>query len=250
MKKIISILLSFLGFFWRFIPLFLRDFFLRGLLALESTGKNEKVFKRLFAHKKFISKLINSRAVELNNGIHPKHHLTKYHNFFIENINKDIQSVLDIGSGNGFVAHEIAKKFDKIEVVGIDRNKYNIENSTQNFNLSNLKFIEGDVLYYKFEKNFDVVILSNILEHIDQRTKFLKKLISQTNPKLLFIRVPLFERDWEIPFKKKLNINYFTDDEHFIEHSIQEFKEEMNKSNLKISKLLTIWGEIWCVCET
>ncbi len=82
MKKIIIILLSFIGFFWRLIPFFIRSSFLKGLLALENTGKKEELFRRLFDYKKFINKLINHSAVEHNNGIHPKHFLTKYHHFF------------------------------------------------------------------------------------------------------------------------------------------------------------------------
>ena len=250
MKKILLTLINFIGFFWRLIPYFMRNFFLKGLLTLENTGKKEAVFKRLFNYKKFLNKLINYSAIEFSQGIHPKHYLTKYHEFFIENLNDNIENVLDIGSGNGFVASEIAKKYQNINVVGIDRNTKNINNSKNKYKLKNLNFIKGDVINYKFEKYFDVIILSNILEHIDERNKFIDQLINQTNPKLLFIRVPLFERDWEIPFQKKLNINYFTDEEHFIEHKIDEFKNEMKNSKLKIKKLLTLWGEIWCVCET
>ena len=250
MKKIIIFLINFIGFFWRLIPFFMRNFFLKGLLSLESSGKNDDVFHRLFNYKKFINRLINHNAVELSDGIHPKHNLINYHEFFIDNLNDNIKNVLDVGSGNGFVAHEIAKKFENIKVTGIDRSKININKAKNNYNLKNLFFLEGDVINYEFKNHFDVVILSNVLEHIDQRITFLCNLIKQTNPKLLFLRVPLFERDWEVPFQKKLNIEYFTDDEHFIEHRVDEFKHEILKSNLKIKKLITLWGEIWCVCET
>ncbi len=250
MKKILIFLIKFIGFFWRLIPFFLRNFFLKGLLALENTGRNDAVFHRLFNYKKFIDKLINHSAIEFSDGIHPKHHLINYHKFFIENMNNNIENVLDVGSGNGFVANEIAEKFKNKNVVGIDRNENNIYNSVNKYNLKNLSFIKGDVINYKFKNHFDVVILSNILEHIDNRVTFLNDLIRQTNPKLLFFRVPLYERSWEIPFQNKLNINYFTDEEHFIEHKIDQFKNEMIKSNLKIKKLITLWGEIWCVCET
>ncbi len=59
-------------------------------------------------------------AEKLNNGIHPKHKLIKYHQFFLENINAE-SLILDIGCGPGVLAYELAKKAKP--VVAIDINK-------------------------------------------------------------------------------------------------------------------------------
>ena len=112
----------------------------------------------------------------------------------------------------------------------------------------NVDFIFGDINSQK-EINCDTVILSNILEHISERKNFLENLIIKTSAKNFLIRVPLFERDWQIPFRKEIGSYYFSDQDHKIEHSLEEFKYEMSLSKLKIKEIFTMWGEIWANCE-
>ena len=69
-----------------------------------------------------------------------------------------------------------------------------------------------------------------------------------TNSKYFLIRVPRFERDWQIPLMRELGIDYFSDIDHKIEHSILEFKKEMKDSKLIIKEMKTLWGEIWVSC--
>ena len=42
---------------------------------------------------------------------------------------------------------------------------------------------------------------------------------------------------------------YLSDQDHKIEHSLEEFKYEMSLSKLKIKEIFTMWGEIWANCE-
>ena len=52
--------------------------------------------------------VINERALKYGNGIHPKHILTKYHDFFTDNILNG-ENILDIGCGYA-VAKTVALK--------------------------------------------------------------------------------------------------------------------------------------------
>ena len=45
-----------------------------------------------------------------------------------------------------------------------------------NNHLENLEFIYGDILEIGNEKKYDVIVMSNILEHIEKRVDFLKKI--------------------------------------------------------------------------
>ena len=54
-------------------------------------------------------------------GIHPKHRLTDYHNFFVDNITNG-QSVIDIGCGYGAVSRTVAQTFPLSQVLGLDIN--------------------------------------------------------------------------------------------------------------------------------
>ena len=101
----------------------------------------------------------------------------------------------------------------------------------------------------ELNNNSDVVILSNILEHIKERTSFLRMIVKKSEAKTFLIRVPLFERDWQLALRKELGIYYFSDLDHEIEHTTSEFKKEVNEANLKIKEIYTIWGEIWANCS-
>ena len=115
--------------------------------------------------------------------------------------------------------------------------------------MTNLSFINANIENnFKIGK-FDVVIMSNVLEHMKNRKNILSFIKEKIQPKKLLIRVPLYERDWMVPFMDELNIDYFLDDDHEIEHKILEFTEEMEIAGFNVNKIHTIWGEIWAVCE-
>jgi len=115
---------------------------------------------------------ITRLAVIAGAGIHPKHRLMNYHAFFINNISAD-DVVLDIGCGNGFLTLDLAEKAKSI--TGIEINKNNIELARKEFNRDNIKYICGDACQYDFGERFDVIVLSNLLEHIEDRIAFLLK---------------------------------------------------------------------------
>jgi hypothetical protein len=93
------------------------------------------------------------------------------------------------------------------------------------------------------------VLLSNVLEHIESRVEFLLSLLnSNIKAKRFLIRVPCYERDWQVPLRDNFGVNYFTDSDHKIEHTVSEFRGEINKAKLEIDEIITNWGEIWAVC--
>jgi len=177
-------------------------------------------------------------------SIHPKHRIMNYHQFFVDNISKN-DVVLDIGCGNGALTYDLAKKAKK--VVGIDIEEKNIKFANKNYKRENLKFIIGDSIKYKFDRKFDVIILSNVLEHIENRTEFLRK-IRNLAPKIL-IRVPMINRDWLVLYKKEMGLEWRADKTHYIEYALESFQEELQKANLKIDKFSIQFGEIWSVVK-
>ena len=250
-KRTILNIAKIFSYFWLLIPAKLRRFLFTSFLILESRDNNtSQSIKNLFLIKDKLDWIINERALKFGEGIHPKHSLTNYHDFFIERI-KNGDNVLDVGCGNGSVAISIAKKMPDSKVIGIDIDRNNIEFAKQKLkenNLRNLTFIHGDIKDQKEIKS-EIVILSNILEHIENRPLFLKNIIFISNAKTFLIRVPYFKRDWQIAFRKELGIYYFSDLDHKIEHTIDELKYELSEANLSICEIITIWGEIWAKCE-
>jgi len=198
----------------------------------------------LLAADNFIYRRISKYAVILEKGIHPKHRLMKYHDFFLNNIGPD-DTVLDVGCGNGSVAYDIAKKVKS--VVGIDIDKDRIGDAKNNFLSDNIEYICGDITRWPFKQKFDVIIMSNVLEHVENRIELLKK-INVLGSKFL-IRIPMINRNWITLYKKELGIEYRLDKTHYIEYTFDEFKKEMEEADLKISHYSIQFGEIWAVVE-
>jgi len=130
-------------------------------------------------------------------------------------------------------------------VTAIDRNKDWLEYAKETFQHPNLEFIQGDVLEFLPSQPCDTVIMSNVLEHIENRPSFLQKLMRQIKPGRLLLSVPLFERHWRVPLRKELGLAYFLDDTHYSEYTQESFAREMKAAGLQIGHMEIRWGEIW-----
>lgn len=185
-------------------------------------------------------------SIRYGNGVHTKHRHINYHKFFQDNI-KNGESVLDIGSSNGELTSDIAKAAKPGKVVGIEIDKTKYEIAVKTYVADNLKFMFGDATKDMPDEAFDVITLSNVLEHIEDRPGLLKTLIKKYSPKKVIIRVPLFERDWRVPLKKEIGIDYRLDDTHYIEFTKEIFQQEMDDAGLEIKSIDIRWGEVWAV---
>ena len=249
MKFILLKFANFLALIWGLVPRPLRVGLFTGLLILESREQNPADgLRRLLMLKDRLEWVINERALAYGQDEHPKHRLTGYHNFFIHRIN-DGDRVLDVGCGYGAVARSIAKKHPNCVVLGMDLSVLRLAQAKSADNPPNLNFLMGDATLEVPLGGWDVVILSNVLEHIDDRTSFLRALLKATSACSILIRVPLFERDWQMPLRRELGISYFSDTDHKIEHQLSEFYTELDDAGLEAKEVLTLWGEIWADCR-
>jgi SAM-dependent methyltransferase len=229
---------------WRLFPARLRENFIFGLFVLESRGAPADGLKRLFALADRLELVTNERAMQFGRSEHPKHRLTRYHDFFVSRI-KDGERVMDVGCGYGAVARSIAGARPASQVTGVDYDLGRLSQARSSANPPNLTFVESDATKSVPPGPWDVVILSNVLEHIRYRPQFLKALVETAKPSRLLIRVPLFERDWKLAMRRELGVNYYSDPDHKIEHTQAEFRDEMAQANLEVEEMLTPWGEIW-----
>jgi 2-polyprenyl-3-methyl-5-hydroxy-6-metoxy-1,4-benzoquinol methylase len=184
----------------------------------------------------------SAAAITYDKGQHPKHRLTKYHAFFVARIDKG-ERVLDIGCGSGAVAYSIVSEC-RATVVGIDIQPENIKIAQEKYKHPNLSFRVGDALLLENEK-FDVVVLSNVLEHLPHRDQFLKRTQEVTQAKRYLIRVPVYERDWRVPLKAELGIDWRLDPTHETEFTNVQFYEETGAAGLEVVHFESRWGEIW-----
>ncbi|MBU1863211.1 MAG: class I SAM-dependent methyltransferase [Candidatus Omnitrophica bacterium] len=192
--------------------------------------------------------LEGSAAVVYGNGLHTKHKHSNYHQFFIHNVNPG-ERVLDIGCGNGFLSYDIVTHVSNVTITGIDLNEKNIAHAQKQYYHPRLTFIHGDAQKDLPHETFDVVTLSNVLEHIDDRVHFLKKIEHCLKPKRILIRVPCFERDWRVPLKKEIGVDYRLDQTHCIEYTKGAYVEEMKEAALTVVYCECCWGELWSVVK-
>jgi SAM-dependent methyltransferase len=177
-------------------------------------------------------------------GTHPKHNIIKYHQFFLDNISPT-DNVIDLGCGTGEVAFKISKK--AAHVTGIDFSPTSIKQAQSNYVRDNLTFTVQDITTMDKDTTYNVAILSNVLEHIDDRHNFL--LMTKALANKILIRVPLLTRDWLAVFKKEHGFEYRLDHTHFIEYSKQSFRQEIEKAQLHIDHLHINFGELYAVCK-
>ncbi len=249
MKRLALLLVAALSWPWRLLPAGLRRGVVFGLALVDTRiGGPEAALRRLFRLQDDVELMINERAMALGGGEHPKHRLMRYHDFFVARIPAGAR-VLDIGCGYGAVARSIARGVEGAEVVAMDLSAARIAQAEAADNPANLRFVQGDALADLPPGAWDTVVLSNVLEHIDGRVDFLRRLRQRVGPRQILVRVPLFERNWQIPLRRELGVGYFSDPEHFIEHTVDEFAAEMAAAGLEIVERRTLWGEIWAACR-
>ncbi len=211
-----------------------------------STSRKTGLVRRMLKFLMWIDNLcyrsISMLAITAEGGIHPKHRLTNYHQFFIDNVRPG-DSVLDIGCGNGLLTYDLAQKAR--HVTAIDINKDNIEFARLNYNRENIKYLHGDATRFNFKTRFDTVVMSNLLEHIDNRPSFLAKIRKLANTFL--IRVPQFDRDWLTYYKSELGVEYRLDPTHKIEYTMASLSQELKQAGMGIKRASIQFGEIWVV---
>jgi SAM-dependent methyltransferase len=185
---------------------------------------------------------IDTCAIDYEGGIHPKHRLTNYHQFFVQRV-REGEKVLDIGCGNGAVAYSLAKA--GASVTGVDLCEDNIRTAVEKYQHPGLNFIMCDATRDLPSDPFDIVILSNVLEHIEHRVEFLLNIQKKVPALKYLIRVPMLTRDWLILLKKELGLPYFCDPDHYVEYTLDSFKSEMAQARLSVKHYEINWGEIW-----
>ena len=166
--------------------------------------------------------------------------------FLLKKINSN-HHVLDLGCGLGEKSFLISKKAAK--VTGIDYDSIAIEVAKSRYNLPNLQFFNNEALTFlnSSKEQFDILILSHIIEHLENQQDFL--LHFKPYFKLIYIEVPDLEASDLNLYRINLNSNFqYTDDDHVVEFDRIELIKLLQKCNLNIIESEYIYGvqKYWC----
>lgn len=166
--------------------------------------------------------------------------------FILEEISV-ADKVLDLGSKYGDMAYQISQKANF--VVGIDYEKESITLAQKKYVRDNLEFICADAVDYieSSQLKLSVLILSHVLEHIDNPLEFLIKF------KPYFVKTYIEVPDFDNSYLNKYRLDsgsslIYTDADHIHEFDRDELKELIEKSGLKIYKSEFRYGlqKYWC----
>lgn len=207
-----------------------------------STRTPAAALRALLQMEKDLGGVIDEIAAAYEGGVHAKHRLTGYPDYFAARVGAG-ERVLDVGCGSGAVSHAMAVR--GAAVVGIDLSEASIEAARRRYRHPGLTFVVGDVTRDLPGDTFDVVVASNILEHLEHRVEFVRKVQARLGPRRWLIRVPMIDRDWRVPLRQELGLYAFSDPGHFVEYTRETFEAEMSAAGLVTAELRINWGEIW-----
>ena len=194
---------------------------------------------------------IDETVLDAFGGIHPKHRLTDYHTFFVDRMAPG-ERAIDLGCGIGMVALSIVQR-SRASVTGVDWSDHNLAIArtlaAERGAADKLTLINGDICETRAPGTFDAIILSNVLEHIADRPSRLRQWVAWYAPKRVLIRVPAFDRDWRVPLKKELGIDWRCDPTHETEYTRPQVEQEMRDAGLRIREVVTRWCEYWVHAE-
>jgi ubiquinone/menaquinone biosynthesis C-methylase UbiE len=227
----------------RALPFSSRRRLLQTVLTASATRQPADALRELLTFDTELSGQIDLAAMAYGDGVHVKHRLMRYHDFFVDRINA-ADRVLDLGCGYGAVAFSVATRTGAT-VVGLDASSANIAKAGERFRHEKLTWMCGEAPHVLPSGGFDVIVLSNVLEHIEQRPAFLRAVQEVCAPSRWLIRVPLFDRDWRPSLRRELGLFPFSDPTHFTEYTLPQFESELKEAGLRTIHLQVNWGEIW-----
>tara|TARA_B110000008_G_scaffold263003_1_gene285981 strand:+ start:93 stop:1016 length:924 start_codon:yes stop_codon:yes gene_type:complete len=113
----------------------------------------------------------------------------KHLQFFVKN-SKSSKSYLEIGPGHGlfsYCSYKNLKNLKSFDIIDISKTSLNLTKSfLSSFlkkNKVNIKYILGDFLKKKIDMKYDIIVCGEVLEHVSDPIKFMKKVHYYLNNK-------------------------------------------------------------------
>lgn len=186
--------------------------------------------------------------------VHPKHRFIDAHGFFVDHVRSG-ETVLDLGCGVGNMAERLVNERGA-RVIGVDRDPANLARARDR-GAAGAVFCEADIHALaagRAELPPDAlppntapaaICLSNVLEHLTDRAAVLAGLLEHFGRPRFLIRVPAFDRDWRVPFKRELGVEWRLDPTHETEYTERELRDECSAAGLGVAELHRRWGEFY-----
>lgn len=148
---------------------------------------------------------------------------------------KSVDTILDLGCGNGWFSNLIAKSFPSIKVTGLDINEVELKQANKVFQKDNLQFAFGDIFSSQgdnFKNKFDLIVLNACVQYFSDFLNLISRIITflKPNGEIHIIDSPFYKKN-EVAKAKHRSIKYYTKlgfpemAENYFHHSLENLKD-------------------------
>ena len=139
-------------------------------------------------------------------------------------------NIADIGCGDTFVVNSLAERFPKSKYLAVDSafTDADIDFFANEFSRKNINLAKSVAAIDTFTSKLDIVLLMDVIEHIEDEVLFLQDIVSQDfihKETLFFITVPAFQSLFTAHDKHLL---------HYRRYSRKALTETLRESGLEI----------------
>jgi cyclopropane fatty-acyl-phospholipid synthase-like methyltransferase len=139
---------------------------------------------------------------------------------------KDDDKILDLGTGNGYIAFELARRYPNVSIAGLDIAESSINKNNrivESENLQNIKFYSYDGINLPFEdESFTKVVSRYAFHHFPEPTNMIKSIYSKLKKHGQFILSDA--------------MTYDSDTNHFIDR-FQALKKDGHRHFYKLDEI-------------
>lgn len=111
----------------------------------------------------------------------------------IEELNPKLgEKIIDLGCGTGYYLFLLSNLYTNLDLYGFDNDQKAMQEAEEILSSKNIKFVTGDLHKMPFEENsFNKVVMSEVLEHVENDQQVLKETFRILKPGgLLVVSIP------------------------------------------------------------
>lgn len=144
-----------------------------------SCENQQQAYDEVYSNKDIMSYYMNALLLSQLLWLHHFKMLMFFNNQLNESFLINTKTVLDIGPGHGFFSYLITqnlKSINTIDIVDISDGSLEMTNSIIGNGNGKIKYFNRDIFKYESSNKYDLIILGEVLEHLDEPLLILKKL--------------------------------------------------------------------------